>query len=450
MADNPFTELAQWKASVDADLAALKASDQAQATDEVEDDRRVVALTQQLQDALKRLAALEKGDSDPDPDPGSDPGEDPGDPDPGGGSPVPPGNEGYIIGHAEIKARPLTNYGGERLLDFADRSWEHPRLDYNNARGDSEVVAGAMAWVKTGLQKYYDKVVAQLRALPGTKLSRTLEAARGVQGYIIAAGLIGFKEPAFMTYIADLVFRPLAQNSHSGQRTLWLLARNLWNNWSMHGRAAVGLIGSHLKAHGTSQQQTSGQIMIDMVLDSHRYLLGLPIDSPWPIIFPDDPVEWLQGDPIAAVVVKGTTVQKFGKTINLSGVLPLDRLRGSYDIRWPPVKTGYNAEGAQGLVTTAVLLHRAGLLQFTAADNAMVRVAYAMYGMGEAASNVPVHFEPFVGDDAWLPFYINHYAGLKGAARIPENVLDLEPGKGGVGHGRYLFGPDEDPEEKAA
>jgi hypothetical protein len=440
MTFNPFDELGNWKDEVDADRAALTALRE----DEVEDDRRVVALTQQLQDALARLARLEQGGGE---DPG---GEDPGgedpDPDP---VPVPTGNEGYIISHAEIKARPVTNYGGARLFVFADRTWELPRLEYLNARGDTEVVAGAMAWVITGEQKYYDKVVAQLRALPGTKLYRTLEAARGLQGYVIAAGLIGFKEPAFMDYIAALIFKPLSESSHSGQRTLWLLARNLWNNWSMHGRAAVLLTGMHLKAHGTSAQQTAGQQMIDMVLESHKYLLGIPIENPWPIIFPDDPVEWLQGDPIAAVVVKGTRVWKFDMWINLSGVLPLDRLRGSYDIRWPPVKTGYNAEGAQGLVTTAVVLHRAGLLAFTAADNAMVRVAYAQYGMGEAATNTPVHFEPFVGDDAWLPFYINHYAGLKGTARIPENVLDLEPSKGGVGHGRFLFGPDADPEEDA-
>jgi uncharacterized coiled-coil protein SlyX len=353
--------------------------------------------------------------------------------------PTPRDGEPFLISEAEVKARPMSGDGWDTLKAFATRTWHAPDLSDLNGQGDSEVVAGALYYVRTGDAAMKAKVIAQLRALFNTKWDRTLEAARGVQGYIIAADLIGYAAPDFVAFIEDTMERELASNSHSGLRTLLLLARYLWNNWSMHGRAAVLLAGLCLKRYGNTAQKAKGQAWIDQVLKTHKHLLGLRVDNPDTIIFPDKTVEWLQGDPIAAVVVKGTTVEKFGKTINISGVLPLDRLRGSYDIQWPPVKTGYNAEGAQGLVTTAVLLHRQGLLSFTAADNAMARVAYAQYGMGEAATNDPVHVEPFVGDDAWLPYYINHYAELEGEARIPERE-DSSPGKGGVGHGAWLFG----------
>jgi uncharacterized coiled-coil protein SlyX len=355
--------------------------------------------------------------------------------------PTPRDGEPFLISEAEVKARPMSGDGWDTLKAFATRTWHAPDLSDLNGQGDSEVVAGALYYVRTGDAAMKAKVIAQLRALFNTKWDRTLEAARGVQGYIIAADLIGYAAPDFVAFIEDTMERELASNSHSGLRTLLLLARYLWNNWSMHGRAAVLLAGLYLKRYGNTAQKAKGQAWIDQVLKTHKHLLGLRVDNPDAIVFPDKTVEWLQGDPIAAVVVKGTTVEKFGKTINISGVLPLDRLRGSYDIQWPPVKTGYNAEGAQGLVTTAVLLHRQGLLSFTAADNAMARVAYAQYGMGEAATNEPVHVEPFVGDDAWLPYYINHYAELEGDARVPEGD-DNSPGKGGIGHGQWLFGQE--------
>jgi hypothetical protein len=355
--------------------------------------------------------------------------------------PTPRDGEPFLISEAEVKARPMSGDGWDTLKAFATRTWHAPDLSDLNGQGDSEVLAGALYYVRTGDAAMKVKAIAQLRALFDTKWDRTLEAARGVQGYIIAADLIGYAAPDFVAFIENTMERELASNSHSGFRTLLLLARYLWNNWSMHGRAAVLLAGLYLKRYGNTAQKAKGQAWIDQVLKTHKHLLGLRVDNPDAIVFPDKTVEWLQGDPIAAVVVKGTTVEKFGKTINISGVLPLDRLRGSYDIQWPPVKTGYNAEGAQGLVTTAVLLHRQGLLSFTAADNAMARVAYAQYGMGEAATNEPVHVEPFVGDDAWLPYYINHYAELEGDARVPEGD-DNSPGKGGIGHGQWLFGQE--------
>lgn len=88
----------------------------------------------------------------------------------------------------------------------------------------------------------------------------------------------------------------------------------------------------------------------------------------------------------------------------------------------------------QGLVVTAVILHRAGLLPFDAGDNAIGRAMDMLYGRGEAARNTPRFEYPAEGDDRWIPWVVNHYAG----ADFPT-VPDAQPGKG-MGYAEWALG----------
>jgi hypothetical protein len=119
--------------------------------------------------------------------------------------------------------------------------------------------------------------------------------------------------------------------------------------------------------------------------------------------------------------------------VNVSGVLHQDWLRGSYDFRWLPVISGYMWEGIQGFVSTAVMLHRAGLLSFNAGDDAVVRAFNMLYGVGEAASNSPKFVNPAEGDDIWTVWVVNKYGNQK----YPTSP-DVSPGKG-MGYGEWAF-----------
>ncbi len=65
----------------------------------------------------------------------------------------------------------------------------------------------------------------------------------------------------------------------------------------------------------------------------------------------------------------------------------------------------------QGFVVSAVILHRARLVPLSAGDNAVVRAMNMLYGRGEAASNSPVYKIAASGDDTWIPWLVNYYAG---------------------------------------
>lgn len=320
-------------------------------------------------------------------------------------TPEPAPTQGIWLNADEILALPTEGAAWEHVLAYANGSWGSANLADNNAPHDVHTLAGALVTVRLGDDAMRAKTIDGLRSAMQSGLSRALELSRGLQAYIIAADLIGYRAPDFETWVRSVVEANI--QGHSGDGLIGT-ATHAPNNWGGHARASLAAAGVYL--HDDDY--------LALVVKAQREMLGLPVDDPQ---FVYQSTNW-HADPSnkAGINRKGATING----VYVSGVLPEDARRGG-EFAWPPTKSGYMHEGVQGLVVTAVILHRAGLLPFDAGDNAIVRVMDMLYGRGEAAGNDPVFRFPAEGDDRWIPWLVNHYAGTD----YPTEMA-LQPGKG--------------------
>lgn len=297
---------------------------------------------------------------------------------------------GLWISPEEIAALPTSGGGWSGVQSAANGSWGTANLGDNNSDHDVKTLAGALVAAKTGDQAMRAKVIDGLHSAMGSGTSRALELSRGLQAYIIAADIIGYRDPAFMSWVREMLNKNVS--GHSGGTGVLGTAEKSANNWGGHARAS-GIAGA---------LYLEDAAMIESMKNAHLGFIG--VSAPHKLSFTG--TDWHAGSPEAGVNVKGAT--KNG--VNISGVLPEDWRRAA-GFKWPPSTSGYMWEGMQGFVVSAVLLHRAGLVPFNAGDNAVVRAMDILYGTGEAAQNSPKYSNPASGDDTWIPWVVNHYAG---------------------------------------
>lgn len=359
--------------------------------------------------------------------------------------PPTPTGVGLWMSVDEVLSRPRDTRAFRRLAEIANGTWEPARLEYLNAQGGVQLMAGAMYWVITKNDAMLEKCLKQLLTLYNTKWYRTLEAARELQGYVAAVDLLlqaGVKTidvPRFCDFIAMAITKILAENSHSGLRTILEMSRRLFSNWANHGRSLTTLVGLFLQRYGSESQKTLGGQWLEQMVKIQRVHNGSAPKSSlgYEIVF--DKGGWATSDhginPRNTTISLYNTVTKRQENIFVGGVQPADRQRADEDpTNWPTTETGYDGEGAQGFVSTMVIMHRAGLLPFNDGDNAVVRMAEWLHGEGEAAKNFPVFAPGFDGDDEWINYFIKKYGG-----RTFRLGYDQNPGKG-LGFGEFLCG----------
>ncbi len=325
-------------------------------------------------------------------------------PPPSDNSPLEP-SEGVWISPDEIMALPMSGSGWNQVQSEANSNWGSANLGDNNSSHDVKTLAGALVAVRTGNEAMRQKTIAGLQSAMHSSLTRALELSRGLQTYIIAADIIGYRDPAFKTWVRDMIFANVSGHSCSGPG-VHCTALSSANNWGGHARASLAAAAVYLN---------DSALKTDIV-NAQKEFIGIGTTNE--MVFTG--TTWHAGSPQAGANVKGAT--KNGT--NLSGVLPEDWRRAA-DYQWPPSTSDYMWEGMQGYVVTAAILHRAGLLSFSAGDNAVVRSMNMLYGLGEAASNSPVYRNPASGDDVWIPALVNFYAGtnyLEGGSSTGKNM----------------------------
>lgn len=302
------------------------------------------------------------------------------------------GSEGVWINRAEIMALPNSGSAWDRMLKAANSSWGSACLDQNNCTHDVNTLAGALVAVRNNDNNMRNKTIQGLQSAMNSKVSRALELSRGLQTYIIAADIIGYRTPEFERWIRDSINKDIT--GHSGKGVMGT-ATNSSNNWGGHARASVAAAAVYLK----------DEAMMTKLVDAHKTFIGM--DAPNTMAYQN--TNWhADSKNKAGVNRKGSKIQN----VSVSGLLPEDWRRGG-EFKWPPTLSDYMWEGMQGYVVTAVILHRSGHLSFDAGDNAIVRSMDMLYGTGEAAFNNPVFKHPAVGDDTWIPWVVNSYAGTK-------------------------------------
>jgi hypothetical protein len=378
--------------------------------------------------------------------------------------PTPDAKSGIFYSVEELRARPRTGTPYQGVVKMSTGSLNEPDLSDLDAQGDAQANAMAMHYAVTGDDAIKTKLIAHLRKLPNTDWDRTLEASRGLAGYVAAVDILKQIDPTFDDkFFRDFLIMALQKDlpGHSNFRSILASAFNQLNNWSAMARSTVISASLYLMRYGDAAQKAMAQPWLDKAAKVHRVFLGDLPESALGYKLDIDQTTWYPEWPpkdVVGVLKRGTIIKGFWLDTNEpmdihgSGITPLEALRTqgtSASARigkpayypMPNLDRGYLWEIWNGTIPAAVALHRAGIVAFNAGDYAIQRSMEFLYGRGEAALNKGADGKtwtyPASGDDLWVPYFVNHYG--KPAVKFPE-LPEGSPGKAGIGHGAWLFG----------
>jgi hypothetical protein len=373
------------------------------------------------------------------------------------GTPVPPdeppvivipptGKRGVIISIPEMLEIPMEDVHVGYAKERADAELEPTVLNDNDTQTDVNGTANAICAVLFPDKRdyYFERAVWQLAGLPNAPTSRILEGARSFQAHAQTANILKHLRPEW----DDSGFRRfgmafMAKNlpgSHSGYNYIPLAAKQLLNNHSNMCLSALAGFALHCMEWGTDAEKKQAKEWLDMAVIRHRVFLGdLPrADAGWFIKV--DPTGWLPEGANGGINPRGSTVRGqrpdgTPETIYVSGMEPMEYLRPAREIAIYPVPEGdseYISEAKNAYVPAATMLHRAGLVDFNAGDDAIQRAFDAIYWRGEVTQNWTRWERPLKKDDVWELDYVNYFAKfLKGKSDFyPTPDHDATPGKG--------------------
>jgi hypothetical protein len=459
-----FTDLQTW---LSARLENLTLRVDTVQHDNTQTNVKVTNLDTRLTAAVNKVAAdlaAHIAGTVPDPGGGTDP--DP-DPDPGGGTPpVIDTSKGIIESVDYLRSRPKSGEDYSLIVSEVAKPFETPDLSDLDAQGDTKAVRAANLYAATGDESLFTRLWAHLLKILTTDWYRTLEAARGIPGYVHAMDVLKQIKPDLdVQWFCDFLVMALTRtltNGHSGLNTILDSAFNQLNNWSGAARSAVITSALFLIKYGTSTQAAQAKIWLDKAVKVHRVFLGDLDESALGYKLDIDQTTWYgqQWPPakVLGVLPRGTVIKGtyLGTTENFdlygSGITPLEFLRtqgtsassrigkpAQYPL--PNLDQGYIWEIWNVTMPGAVALHRAGLVDFDAGDFAIHRAFEWLYGRGEAAKNKGKDGKtatyPASGDDIWLLYYKDRYS--KAGPAFAAGQKEGTPGKAGIGDGRWLY-----------
>jgi hypothetical protein len=280
------------------------------------------------------------------------------------------------------------------MKSTADSALGSPNISDQDDRTDTNTLAAAFVYGRTGTTSYRTRVVAAIEAAVGTERGgRTLALARNLPGYVIAAAVVDL--PAVDPYFDTNVFRPWLRyvlTEDLDGMTLRGTHEDRPNNWGTHAGAARAAVALYL-GDGAELQRTA-TVFKGWLGDRTAYAGFKFGDLSW------------QCDPTRPVAIDPVGCVKDGVVID--GALP-DEMRRGATFQWPPVPTDYAWEGLQGAMLQADLLSRAGYPVWSWSDQALLRAVRFLYGKVHWAAE---------GDDEWQPWLVDARYGTayRGAA----------------------------------
>lgn len=327
---------------------------------------------------------------------------------PGGGNSV--DTRSLWLSPAEISALPSSGTAFDRLETAALSDWGSPDLSSNDETHDTLTLSGAIYAAKTGDGAMLTKTRNALDAARSSGLNTVLELARGLQAYVIAADLIGYRESAFTAQVATWIDQTL--NGHSTANSLRETAQRSANNWGNHSRASLAAAGLYL----------NNQSMIDDAVQGHQEFIGTYSGGSAEMIFTDTDWHFDDGDKAGvnranAGIFSGTTPEDWRRdlTFDPTTASVLSDLNG--------VVATYLWEAIQGFITCTVLLQRAGSVSYSDGDSALQRSLDVLVNTAHPAE----------GDDRWIIPLANNVLGTS------YSVTGIQDGKG-MGWTDYTHG----------
>lgn len=299
----------------------------------------------------------------------------------------PPGTSGGIwISAAELARLPVSGGAWSRLKSAADGDLGTPNISDQNSQHDTNTLAAALVYARTGDSRYRSKAAEAIRAAIGTERGgRTLALGRNLVSYVIAADLIDLQrydagiDQQFRSWLAAV------RNETLDGKTLISTHEVRPNNWGTH--AGASRVAADRYLGDTADLARAAQVFKGWLGDRAAYA-GFTYGQ----------LEW-QADASKPVGINPKGATKNGRTVD--GVLPDDQRRAG-GFTWPPQKENYVWEGLQGALVQAELLHRAGYDAWGWSDKALLRAV--------TWETIIAKF-PAQSDDTWQIWLVNHAYG---------------------------------------
>lgn len=299
-------------------------------------------------------------------------------------------------------ALPTSGAAWTALVNRSNQSASSPSVSDQDDPDNVTVLAKALVSARTGDTAKRAQVVTILQSVQSSSVDRALALGRELGAYVLAADLIGYRDPAFVAWVSRM--RTVATSG--GPSSLVNCHEIRGNNWS--GACGASRIAADLYLGDTTDLARAVRVVRGWLGDRTQYA-GFSWGS----------LSW-QSNPSQPVGINplGATIQ--GR--NVDGVLPDDQRRGG-NFTWPPPCENYVHEQLQYITLTGALLSRAGHPFWDWSDRAVVRAYEWLYDNGC----------PATGDDTASPFLVDHFAGTDFAGSVPSN-----PGKA-AGFYEWLF-----------
>ena len=279
------------------------------------------------------------------------------------------------------------------MKDYAERP-ASPNVSNQNELSNVITMAKALAYVRTGDDRYREEVIELCDEVIGTEDdagndSRTLSLGRKLCAYIIAADLVGLPDDVDSRFKFWLL---AVRDRELKGKTLISTHEGRPNNWGTSAGASRLAIALYLGEQ--AEVERCAQVFKGWLGDRSSYA-GFKYGE----------LSW-QADPDRPVGVNPKGSMKNGR--NIDGVLPDDQRRGGR-FRWPPPKENYIYTALQGVVAQAIMLDRAGYDVWEWEDQAIKRAFVWMHDIAdyraEDAGGDDVHMLPVIesvyGLDYW-------------------------------------------------
>ena len=301
---------------------------------------------------------------------------------------------------AEIAALPASGPAFLAVKKAADSTWPAAKVSDQDSKHDTMTLAGALIAVRLGSEPHRLKTANALRAAIGTEAGgRTLALGRNLTCYVIAADLIGFREPAFVNWVSSVRTRTLdgltLVSTHEKRATNW---------GTMCGAARIA---ADLYLGDAADLARAVQVFKGWLGDRSSYA---------GFAFPSAAKSW-SSVPAALVPVNPKGAIVGGHSVD--GALIAEICRGGA-FKWPPGATSYPWGGLAGAIVQAALLAKQGYPVCEWSDRALVR-AYQF--LRDLQAQVGGGWW-IVSDAKWQPWLVNKLCG----SSFPT-VTPTSPGK---------------------
>lgn len=146
------------------------------------------------------------------------------------------------VDESTLQALPTSGGPWLNLLAVANGGMGTVNLANQDNTHAGRVLAAALVYARTGTTSYRDKAIAQLRTVGPATLAgaRVLSVSRQIAGYAVAADLVDYRDPTFVSFMSGIRTRYIGGHSrwYALSQTSEDTASN-WGSWALSSRIAV-------------------------------------------------------------------------------------------------------------------------------------------------------------------------------------------------------------------